>query len=75
MEEGTWGAIVINAAASQLLDQARSSGNASYNGTSAISVYYAQARQEQATGTYLVPLMQQALGQITGRLSAQSASQ
>ena len=74
VQEGTWAAIVVQPGATANLQLARSIGNSSYNGTSAIHVYYAQARQENAVGTYLLPLMQQALGQVTGQISAQSVA-
>lgn len=75
VEEGAWAAIVIQQGVTHALDLARSIGNANYNGSQAISVYYAQARQESALGSYLVPLMQASLGQLTAQVSAQSAAQ
>lgn len=55
VEEGAWAAIVIQQGVTHALDLARSIGNANYNGSQAISVYYAQTRQESALGSYLVP--------------------
>ncbi|KAK1921555.1 hypothetical protein DB88DRAFT_506410 [Papiliotrema laurentii] len=75
VQEGTWGAIVISEGATLALQTARAIGNASYNGSSAVEVFYAQARQETAVGSYLLPYMQVALAEITGRLSAQSVAQ
>jgi hypothetical protein len=74
VEEGTWAAIVVQSGATANLQLARSIGNSSYNGSSAIHVYYNQARQENAVGSYLLPLMQQALGGITSQISAQSVA-
>lgn len=67
--------MVINAGASDNLTQARINGDASYNGTHAISVVYAQARSETAVGSYLLPLMSAHIGAITGRLTTQYAGQ
>lgn len=66
--------MVIQPGATANLELARSIGNSSYNGSSAIHVYYAQARNENAVGSYLLPLMQQALGQLTGQISARSVA-
>lgn len=75
VQEGAWGTVVIVSGATELLEMSRANGNASYNGSSLIQVYYAQARNELATGNYLVPYLQQALGQATGRLGAQLSAQ
>lgn len=75
VNEGAWAAVVINSGATAALALAQSIGNATYNGTSAISVYYSQARNENAAGSYLVPYLQQALGSTTGQLSAKNAAQ
>ncbi|KAG9079154.1 hypothetical protein FRC06_007934, partial [Ceratobasidium sp. 370] len=52
VDEQAWAAVVVNANASARLAAARASGDSSYNPMSAITFYYAQARNEQATGTY-----------------------
>lgn len=75
VQEGVWAAIVIEEGATAALQLARSIGNASYNGTSAVSAYYAQARQENAVGSYLLPNMQSALAMSTVQFSARSAAQ
>jgi len=41
----------------------------------AISVYYAQARNEVATGNFLMPITQAVLSRATVQLGAQSAAQ
>ncbi|WVQ72288.1 hypothetical protein IAR50_001838 [Cryptococcus sp. DSM 104548] len=64
VEEGSWGAVVINSGATSALLQARQNGDASYNASRAIDVYYAQARQENAANQYLVPLLQAALEKL-----------
>jgi len=75
VQEGTWAAIVISSDATTDLQQARANGDSSYRGESAIHVYYAQARQENAVGSYLLPYMQAALGQVTAQISAQSVAE
>lgn len=75
LHEEAWAAVVINAGATAALQTARTSGNSSYMGTSAVSVYYAQARAEVAVNSYVEPYIQAALGEITFRLSAESVEQ
>lgn len=74
LDEQVWAAITINSGATSNLQSARESGDASYNGSSAISVYYAHARNEQAMGNYVVPYIQQALGRITAQAGAESVA-
>ncbi|KAG8682107.1 hypothetical protein FRC08_015187, partial [Ceratobasidium sp. 394] len=74
VDEQAWGAVVINAGASARLATARASGDSSYNPTSAITFYYAQARNEQATGSYVNPLTTAALTQILQQYNAKSAA-
>ncbi|CCO31528.1 Nitrosoguanidine resistance protein SNG1 OS=Saccharomyces cerevisiae (strain ATCC 204508 / S288c) GN=SNG1 PE=1 SV=1 [Rhizoctonia solani AG-1 IB] len=74
VDEQAWGAVVINPGASAALAAARATGNSSYNPMSAITFYYAQARNEQATGSYVNPLTVQALTQILQQYNARSAS-
>ncbi|KAG8685706.1 hypothetical protein FRC11_010194 [Ceratobasidium sp. 423] len=74
LEEKAWAAIVINAGTSARLNAARIAGNASYNPASAITFYYAQARNELATGNYVVPLTTAALTQILQRFNTNSAA-
>ncbi|CAE6452389.1 unnamed protein product [Rhizoctonia solani] len=74
VDEQAWGAVVINSGASTRLAAARASGNSSYNPMSAITFYFAQARNEQATGSYVNPLTMQALTQILQQYNAWSAA-
>ncbi|KAF8602424.1 hypothetical protein BDV93DRAFT_444098 [Ceratobasidium sp. AG-I] len=74
VDEQAWGAVVINAGASASLAAARASGNASYNPMSAITFFYAQARNEQATGSYVSPLTSAALTQVLQQFNAKSAA-
>ncbi|KIR35936.1 endoplasmic reticulum protein [Cryptococcus deuterogattii MMRL2647] len=71
-----WGSssIVINAGVSDALLSARENGNSSWNGLSVIDVYYAQARQETAINSYLIPFIQQALSQLSFEYNTQSAA-
>lgn len=74
LDEQEWAAITINSGATASLLSARQNGATGYNGSSAITVYYAQARNELASGNYLVPYLQSALGEITARYNAQSVA-
>ncbi|WVF69967.1 hypothetical protein IAT40_004752 [Kwoniella sp. CBS 6097] len=74
VNEGVWATIVINSGASNNLVTARQNGDASYNSSSAIGVYYAQARLETATNSYLMPYIQAELGAILGQLNARSVN-
>ena len=75
LDEQVWAAITINSGATSNLQSARQGGDASYNGSSAISIYYAQARNEMAMNQYVVPYIQQALWQITARIGSESVAQ
>ncbi|CEL62334.1 Nitrosoguanidine resistance protein SNG1 OS=Saccharomyces cerevisiae (strain ATCC 204508 / S288c) GN=SNG1 PE=1 SV=1 [Rhizoctonia solani AG-1 IB] len=74
VDEKAWGAVVINASASSRLNAARIAGDASYNPMTSITFYYAQARNELATGNYVVPLTTAALTQILQRFNTNSAA-
>lgn len=75
VQEGAWATVEIISGATSLLETSRANGDASYTGSSLIQVYYAQARNELASGNYLVPYLQQDLGRISGQLSAQLSAQ
>ncbi|RXK34817.1 hypothetical protein M231_07935 [Tremella mesenterica] len=75
VDEGAWAAVIINPDASTSLVNARQNGNNSYNGTSAVSIYYSQARNENAVGSYLVPNLQLEVGMVVGKFSFQSVGQ
>ncbi|KAF8602436.1 hypothetical protein BDV93DRAFT_607477 [Ceratobasidium sp. AG-I] len=74
VDEKAWGAVVINPGASAKLAAARASGDSSYDPALAITFFYAQARNEQATGSYVNPLTITALTQIMQQYNAMSAS-
>ncbi|WVQ83351.1 hypothetical protein IAT38_005490 [Cryptococcus sp. DSM 104549] len=75
VNEGVWASVVINSGASDALTSARQNGLASYNASSAIEVFYAQARQETAVNTYLLPYIQAALSSSVGQYNARSVAQ
>ena len=61
--------------ASNSLAVARQTGDASYSASRAISVYYAQGRNEIAVGSYILPIVQPLLGAIIGQFSARSVAE
>lgn len=65
----------MNANATSRLNAARITGDSSYYPASAITVYYAQARNEQAAGNFIVPYSQQLVGQAAAQVGVQSAAQ
>ncbi|KAH7906449.1 hypothetical protein BJ138DRAFT_1162589 [Hygrophoropsis aurantiaca] len=71
--EHTWLAVVVEANATANLATARQNGDTTYNPASAITVYYAQARQETATGNYVVPLSTAILENATSSWATTSA--
>ncbi|WWC59308.1 uncharacterized protein I303_101859 [Kwoniella dejecticola CBS 10117] len=75
VQEGAWASIVINAGATETLNQARLIGNSSYNPSEAIQVFYAQARMETAVNSYLVPYIQQALTVILFQFNGRSVAE
>ncbi|KAL7414561.1 hypothetical protein BDY24DRAFT_385658 [Mrakia frigida] len=75
VDEKAWAAVVIHAGAEASLLAARQIGNASYVGTSAVSAYYVQARNELAAGNFIVPGFSSVIGAALNRASAQSVGQ
>lgn len=75
VEEGAWASVVIMDGATESLQQARQSANASYDGRDLIQVVFAQARSETAIGSYLLPALERNVGEVSGRMSAESVSQ
>jgi hypothetical protein len=61
--------------ASNNLAVARQTGDASYIASTAISVYYAQGRNEIAVGSYILPIVQLLLGRILGQFNAKSVAE
>jgi len=56
-EEEYWAAVIINANATALLQQAVATGNSSYDPTGAISIVYNQARDIESYNFYIVPVL------------------
>ncbi|KAI0707430.1 hypothetical protein C8T65DRAFT_650942 [Cerioporus squamosus] len=73
LEERVWVAVVVQPNATTHLSHARVNGDQSYDPTSAIKVYYSQARQEIATGNYIVPLTTAMLQATTSAYATQTA--
>jgi len=61
--------------ASNNLAVARQTGDTSYIASTAISVYYAQGRNEIAVGSYVLPIVQPLLGRILGQFNARSVAE
>ncbi|KAG8751570.1 hypothetical protein FRC14_007767 [Serendipita sp. 396] len=74
VDERAWVAVVIAEGATAKLAAARANGDATYDPTSLISVYYSQARNEVASGIYL-PLTQTLLIKTLFQFNAQSTAQ
>lgn len=72
LNERAWGAVIINPHASAEIQSSRQNGNDSYIPTSAVTFIYAQARSEQATGSYILPILHSVLGKALPQWNAQS---
>ncbi|RPD68703.1 hypothetical protein L226DRAFT_540433 [Lentinus tigrinus ALCF2SS1-7] len=73
LEEQVWVAVVVQPNATTHLSRARANGDQTYDPTTAIKVYYSQARQEIATGNYIVPLTTAMLQSTTSAYATQTA--
>ncbi|KAI1787220.1 hypothetical protein LXA43DRAFT_719015 [Ganoderma leucocontextum] len=73
LREQVWVAVVIQPNATQKLSRARMVGDTTYDPASAIKVFYSQARQEIATGNYIVPLTTAILQTTTTSYATASA--
>jgi hypothetical protein len=67
--------VSVTEGATDQLVTARANGDASYNPMNAISVYYAQGRNEVATGNYIMPITQAVLVDAISQLVTQEAAQ
>ncbi|KAH6912230.1 hypothetical protein BKA70DRAFT_829109 [Coprinopsis sp. MPI-PUGE-AT-0042] len=74
-DEEAWVAIVINADASQNLNAALLNPRQDYNGTSAITVFANEARQETAFRNFVLPQTVAALDSVTASFAIQLAQQ
>ncbi|KAI0925371.1 hypothetical protein AcV7_005634 [Taiwanofungus camphoratus] len=68
-----WVAVVIEANATTRLINARANGDMTYNPATAITVYYAQARNEVAIGNYVVPIITNLLQYATSAYATSTA--
>ncbi|KAG8945903.1 hypothetical protein FRC03_001598 [Tulasnella sp. 419] len=68
-EDHAWAAIVVNFNATNNLIEARATGDASYNASSAITFLYNQARNEVAANNYIVPYTVTQLQESLARFS------
>ncbi|RDB16010.1 Nitrosoguanidine resistance protein SNG1 [Hypsizygus marmoreus] len=75
VNEQTWVAIAIHAGSTARLQASYASPNASYTGTDTITVYAAEARNENAYRSLIRPSAQAALEQISQTFAIQSAAQ
>ncbi|THG94903.1 hypothetical protein EW145_g8054 [Phellinidium pouzarii] len=79
--EQAWVAVVVSENATALLTAARASGDETYDPSSVFTVYYAQAtnfdcaqaRNEVATGTYMLPIVTSLLSNFTSTYATGSA--
>jgi Protein of unknown function (DUF3533) len=67
--------LLVEPNASNNLALARQTGDVSYNASKAISVYYAQGRNEIAVGSYILPIVQPLLGRILGEFNPKSVAE
>ncbi|KJA16085.1 hypothetical protein HYPSUDRAFT_71604 [Hypholoma sublateritium FD-334 SS-4] len=74
-QDQTWIVVVINENATSDLQIATASPTALYNGSDAITVYAAEARNENAYRDFIRPLVQTALDKLTLQIAIQLASQ
>lgn len=74
-DEKVWVVIVVNANATTHLTQAVSTADASYNGTSAITVFAEEARNENGFRSLIRPGVQQILSIVSEEFAAQFAKQ
>ncbi|KII92913.1 hypothetical protein PLICRDRAFT_103321 [Plicaturopsis crispa FD-325 SS-3] len=75
LNEKIWIGISVNPGASTNLTNALSSSDASYNGSSAVTVYVEEARNENSYSVLLVPIIDGVLKEITKNFTTQFAKQ
>jgi len=74
-DEHAWAAIIVNANASALLQQAVAEGNQSYDPLGAMQVIYIQARDESTYNNYILPQLDQFMTDIQAKFGQQWISQ
>lgn len=70
VEETTWAVILIGQDATAALQTAQSTGDATYNPQSAVTLIYSESRSQQAVGGLIVSSTQSALAPVLARMSA-----
>ncbi|KAL1756270.1 hypothetical protein FB107DRAFT_290241 [Schizophyllum commune] len=75
VNEKIWVAVVINNGATSNLNDAVSTADPSYNGTSAVTAYGVEARNENAYRSFISPIVQQTMAQISSQYARQMAGQ
>ncbi|KAL1747066.1 hypothetical protein HDZ31DRAFT_32713 [Schizophyllum fasciatum] len=73
VNEKIWVALVINNGATSNLNNAVASVDSSYNGTSAVTAYGVEARNENAYRSFISPIVQQTMRQIGSQYATQMA--
>ena len=75
VQEEFWAAVVIPAGTTTGLLQARENGDTAWAPTNSVIYVYNQARNENAAGSYIVPIGQAVLNRATSAWGARSAGQ
>ncbi|KAL1710621.1 hypothetical protein EV121DRAFT_275439 [Schizophyllum commune] len=75
VNEKIWVAVVINNGATSNFNDAVSTADPSYNGTSAVTAYGVEARNENAYRSFISPIVQQTMAQISSQYARQMAGQ
>ncbi|KAI5823692.1 hypothetical protein K523DRAFT_134900 [Schizophyllum commune Tattone D] len=75
VNEKIWVAVVINNGATSNLNDAVSTADPSYNGTSAVTAYGVEARNENAYRSFISPIVQQTMAQFSSQYARQMAGQ
>ncbi|KAI0368207.1 hypothetical protein BV20DRAFT_948570 [Pilatotrama ljubarskyi] len=73
LNDQAWVAVVVQPNATTRLATARVNGDETYDPSTAVKVYYAQARNEIATGNYIVPITTQMLQATTSAYATSTA--
>lgn len=74
-DEKAWAAIIINANATTLLQDAVNTGNSSYDPMGAAQLIYVQARDETTLGNYVLPQIHEFQTMVTASFGKMWASQ
>ncbi|TRM69268.1 hypothetical protein BD626DRAFT_391845 [Schizophyllum amplum] len=75
VNEKVWVAVVINNGATSNLNSAIAATDASYNGSSAVTAYGVEARNENAYRSIISPIVEQTMLQLSRQFAQQTAKQ